>query len=140
MYCFSPRESEAKRRAERQAARKTPLSCGNVPGSNRVRHKPKRRAGVRYTTQSYASAVRRACDKAFPVPAGIADNPTAVEKWRADHHWFPNQLRHTVGTVIRKRFGLEAAQTVLGHSKADVTQVYAERDLRMAAEVISQIG
>jgi hypothetical protein len=29
---------------------------------------------------------------------------------------------------------------VLGHSKADVTQVYAERDQRLAVEVARQVG
>jgi integrase len=41
MYCFRPIDSEAKRRAEQRASRKTPESCGNKPGSNRKR-KPKR--------------------------------------------------------------------------------------------------
>ena len=35
--CFRPCDSEAKRRAAAHAARKTPTSCGNIPGSNRKR-------------------------------------------------------------------------------------------------------
>jgi integrase len=54
--------------------------------------------------------------------------------------WSPGQLRHSAGTEIRKRFGLEAAQVVLGHSKADVTQVYAERDLAKAEDIMRQVG
>ncbi len=81
-----------------------------------------------------------ACLKAFPVPADLGDDKQAADNWRAEHRWFPNQLRHSAATEIRKRFGLEAAQTVLGHSKADVTQVYAERDYGLAANVIRQIG
>jgi integrase len=54
--------------------------------------------------------------------------------------WSPNQLRHTAATQIRREFGLEAAQVILGHSKADVTQVYAERDLAKGAEVARRIG
>ena len=41
---------------------------------------------------------------------------------------------------IQARFGLEAARTVLGHAKADVTQVDAERDLAKAHDVIREIG
>ena len=67
-------------------------------------------------------AVQRACRKAG-VPA-----------------WSPGQLRHTAATLIRARYGLEAAQTVLGHAKADVTQVYAERDLARARAVMAEIG
>jgi integrase len=52
----------------------------------------------------------------------------------------PNQLRHTAATEIREKFGLEAAQVVLGHASADITQVYAERNQKLAAEVIKQIG
>ena len=40
----------------------------------------------------------------------------------------------------RPWFGLEAAQVVLGHSAADVTQIYAERDMAKAAEVMKQVG
>jgi len=54
--------------------------------------------------------------------------------------WGPNQLRHTYGTYIRKNHGLEAAQILLGHSKADVTQVYAERDFEKAENVVREIG
>ncbi len=52
----------------------------------------------------------------------------------------PNQIRHTVGTEVRAKFGLEAAQVLLGHSRADVTQTYAERDMAKAVEVARKIG
>lgn len=55
-------------------------------------------------------------------------------------HWTPNQLRHTAGTAVRQQFGLEAAQVALGHSRADVTQVYAESSEALAAEVARAIG
>jgi hypothetical protein len=35
---------------------------------------------------------------------------------------------------------LEAAQVLLGHSKADVTQVYAERNEALAADIAVKIG
>ena len=38
------------------------------------------------------------------------------------------------------QYGLEAAQVIFGHAKADVTQVYAERDMALAAEVMEKIG
>jgi len=41
---------------------------------------------------------------------------------------------------VRRRFGLEAAQVSLGHAQAQVTEVYAERDLALAAKVARQIG
>ena len=60
--------------------------------------------------------------------------------WRAEHCWNPNQLRHSAATKIRKHFGLEAAQVALGHSEANVTQIYAERDMTLATEVMRKLG
>jgi len=147
MYCFRPCDSEAKRRADVHANRKTPASCGNRPGSNRKRN-PKRSAGECYSTGSYRRAIHRACDKAFPHPTlgyKLRSCFTDAEKkelreWQSGHHWSPNQLRHTAATEIRQKFGLEAAQIILGHSSADVTQVYAERDLAKGMEVALKIG
>lgn len=48
-HCFVPAEAELRRRALAHEARKTPLSCGNRPGTNRV-VTPKRPPGSRYTT------------------------------------------------------------------------------------------
>jgi integrase len=63
-----------------------------------------------------------------------------AKAWCSEHRWSPNQLRHTAGTEIRRQFGLEAAQVTLGHSNANVTQIYAERDLAKAAEIMRQVG
>jgi integrase len=120
-YCFDPKESEALRLLDRRRERKTPLSYGNRPGTNRKR-KPKVRPGSRYTTSSYRRAIYRACDKA------------GVEQWG------PNRLRHTAATEIRREHGLEAAQVILGHSTANVTQVYAERDTSKAIEIAREVG
>jgi integrase len=54
--------------------------------------------------------------------------------------WRPNQLRHSLATEARSKFGLETAQVMLGHSRADVTQVYAERDLAKARAAARAIG
>ena len=119
-YCFSPRDSEKWRRAELTANRKTPLSCGNRTGTN-LKAKPQT-LRERYDTNTYYQAVRRASEK-----AGVG-------------LWGPNRLRHSAGTEIRKKFGLEAAQVTLGHASADITQVYAERDSELAREVARKIG
>ena len=50
------------------------------------------------------------------------------------------RIRHAAATRIRKAYDLEAAQVVLGHAKADVTQIYAERDLAKARDVMAAIG
>ncbi len=63
-----------------------------------------------------------------------------ASEWRAQHCWSPNQLRHSAATEIRGQFGLEAAQVISGHAKADVTQVYAERNMTLGAEVMRKLG
>ncbi len=154
-HCFCPVESEKKRRQELHESRTTPLSCGNRPGTNRKR-KPKRTAGEQYTVHSYRRAIHRACDIAFAAPEPLfcrddesraqwLDRLTVhqraeLEKWQSDHRWSPNRLRHSAATEIRKRYGLEGAQVVLGHASCGVTQVYAERDLQKAVEIMREVG
>ena len=118
---FSPAEAESERRANLRAARKTRPGQGNEPGTNR-QPAPKRKPGPVYTKDSYRHAVIRACKR-----AGIPQ-------------WSPNRLRHTAGTHIRRDFGPEAAQVILGHSNLSTTEIYAERNLELAKSVISRIG
>ncbi|MDG2385055.1 MAG: site-specific integrase [Pirellulaceae bacterium] len=120
-FCFSPAKSEADRRAKANSQRKTPASCGNRPGSNR-KPSPKRKAGESYTTNSYRRAIHHACQQA------------GVDKWS------PNRLRHTAATEIREQYGIEAAQVVLGHKTANITEVYAERNDRLARQIARELG
>jgi integrase len=120
-HCFRPCDSEARRRAELHAARTTPLSQGNRPGTN-VAESPLRRAGERYRKDAYANAVRRACI--------AASGP----------HWTPNQLRHTAATAARAEFGLDGAQVVLGHAHAKTTEIYAEKNAETGRAIARRIG
>ncbi|MBX7165131.1 MAG: site-specific integrase [Pirellulales bacterium] len=118
-YCFSPREAVAQRARRLRAQRKT-----KVQPSQRDRRKarPRRPPGDHYEHHTYARAIRRACEKAGVPP------------------WCPNQLRHAAATAIRAQYGLEGAQVVLGHSRADVTQIYAERDWLKAQQIAAEAG
>lgn len=118
-YLFSPREAREERFAAMRAGRKTRVQPSQ---KNRRKASPKRRPGEFYSRTAYAAAVAKAC-----VKAGVP-------------HWHPNQLRHTRATEVRGAFGLEAAQVILGHSRANVTEVYAERNLTLAAEVTAKTG
>lgn len=137
-YCFSPAESMQKMREARQATRRTPLHYGNRPGTNR-KASPKRTPKLQYTKDSYNRAIRRAIDKANEASQKAAAR-AGLKDVVALPHWHPNQLRHSAATEIRSRYGLEAAQTVLGHAKADVSQIYAERDLGLAARIMREVG
>ena len=136
-FCFSPAESVARLHAARHARRVTPLHYGNRPGTNR-QNRPKRKAGPRYDVNGYRRAIQRAADRANV--EAHRERPDVPAGERLVPRWSPNQLRHARATEVRRQHGLEAAQVTLGHAKADVTQVYAERDVALAAAVARATG
>ena len=122
-YLFDPCRAVRERygpRASSSLAPRGPKSRLDPSTGKKEAARPK--PGRPYLVRSYQHAVARAC-----LRAGIPP-------------WSPLQLRHTAATTIRVKFGLEAAQVILGHARADVTQVYAERDLSRAANIMGQIG
>ncbi len=118
-WLFKPGEAFAEHHARRSENRRSKPTPSEL---SRRRPSPGRSHAPRYDRKTYRHAIVRACDK-----AGVP-------------RWSPLQLRHTAATLIRTRFGLEAAQIVLGHARADVTQIYAERDLTRAHSVMAEIG
>ncbi len=133
--CFSPAESERTRKAQLRERRKTKVQPSQA---DRRKKRPQVQPTNRYTKDSYARAVRRGSDLADA--KAHKDNPEVPTAERIVPRWRPNQLRHAAATKIRQQFGLEAAQVLLGHSKADVTQIYAERDNALGLQVAKQIG
>jgi hypothetical protein len=143
--------------------RKTPLSCGNVPGSNR-KAKPQRLPGDRYDSNAYGKAIHRACCRAFKLPEALRPDTrrwndqrkakyvaehgqeafdkhhAQVVAWFERHYWHPHQLRHTASTRVARMFGEIASQNLLGHSTLNTTAIYTERDWDQAARVMAQIG
>lgn len=122
-YLFSPKRAEEQRHARQREDRKTPLWPAHLRRQE-CRRAKRPRAALRdyYDVASYRRAIRRACLKAgIPI-------------------WHPNQLRHSAGTAIRKRYGLEASQACLGHAELGVTQVYAEVDRETARRVMTEMG
>jgi integrase len=136
-HYFDPRRTVAEFRAARAAGRRTPRYASHVARNAAVRvATPKRAPAERYTVGSYGHAIARAVARANRRRASMA----GVGNYDPVAHWHPNQLRHAHGTEVRRRFGLEAAQVALGHERADVTQVYAEKNLALAAKVAAEIG
>lgn len=111
-YLFSPRET-IRQRYE---------SCRNHRHQPVQSPKTSRRIGVRYSAKAYGYRIRRACQR-----HGIP-------------HWSPNQLRHNAATRLRKQYGLEVAQAVLGHSKLETTQIYAAVNQDKAITAIEKVG
>jgi integrase len=119
-YLFDPREAVEEYHAVRGRRRKTRPTPSEL--ARRTAGTPGRNHAPRYDRRSYRQALVRACRR-----AGVPE-------------WSPLQLRHTAGTLIRARYGLEVAQVVLGHAKPDTTLIYAERDLSRAQSVMAEIG
>ncbi|MCE9552866.1 MAG: site-specific integrase [Planctomycetes bacterium] len=148
-YCFVPSDSERRRSRALRSRRKTRVQPSQQ--GRRGRTSPPRSYADCYEKQAYNRAIRRACALAAGLkrPRRPAD-PTEMSRYKADLAeynsqlkqvlWTPNQLRHTAATELRKQFGLEEARVVLGHSKPNMTETYAEKDMSKAAAIMRQVG
>jgi integrase len=134
-YIFSPADAEQEGREALHANRKTPLSCGNVPGSQRNR--TGRKVNGVYSVSAYYLAIQRGCDRADGWHKGgmVIDNEEGVIP-----RWNPHRIRHTAATEPRKTHGLEAAQCVLGHRTLTATQIYAAKNTEHAMKIMAEIG
>jgi integrase len=136
-YLFSPAESEQWRLnnhpPNQGRERKTPIyPCelkrrAELKEARRRHSNPKRPKRARYDTNSYRQAINygllQAKKAGFVIP-----------------HWHPHQLRHNRGTEVRRKYGIEAAQVALGHARADVTELYAEKNLEQAKRIAKEMG
>ena len=115
-----------------------------------------------YRRDAYTNAIKRGCELAVGMPdrlrkpdKWLTDQGLIGEArqrmrrvlldeaaaWRRENCWSPNQLRHSFATRVRRLLGsLEAVRTTLGHSTIEMSEVYAERDLEAAREVVKRIG
>jgi hypothetical protein len=116
---FSPKEAREDRYKAMRAKRTSKVQPSQ---KNRRAANPRRSPKDQFNTRGYAHAIGKAAEK-----AGVP-------------HWHPNQLRHLFATEVRLAHGLEAAQVLHGHSRAGVTQVYAERNESLAASVAAKLG
>jgi integrase len=113
-YMFDPHDAVAWRASRFPTHRRSNQKADPNESDRTVNHC--------YTVDSYRRAIARAC-----IEANVPD-------------WHPHQLRHSLATRVRAEYGLEAAQVVLGHARANITQVYAEANQAKAAEVAAKIG
>lgn len=135
-FLFSPVEAQQwridHRISDQTKRRKTPIYPSELRArekakAKRRRKRSKRGIGACYTSASYWKAIEYAFRKA---------KKTGVEIQK----WSPSQLRHSRGTEVRKAFGIEASRVSLGHARLETTEIYAEKDLKLAIEVAREIG
>ncbi|HVS71998.1 MAG TPA: site-specific integrase [Phycisphaerae bacterium] len=129
-FLFSPHEAIAERHEKAKGSRR-PNQLPNPRNTDRT-------VGPCYTTNSYRRALHRAADLAFP-PAPTLP-PADASAWRRKHRWGPHRLRHNAATFLRREFGIEVAQVILGHSSLSVTQIYAEVTLNRAMKAMEKVG
>lgn len=151
-FLFSPAESEAERHRRQGEERKSDVSPSQADRARRARRRIRRRApGKCYDVGAYRRAIARGCEAAFGMPAELKACPgdTLERKkekasqraaWREQHAWHPHQLRHNAATRLRKDYGLEAAQVILGHKTLAVTEIYAEKNVAAARKVMAEVG
>jgi integrase len=75
-----------------------------------------------YSPLSYCDTIAKTCDR-----HGLA-------------HWHPHQLRHSFATTVRGRFGLDAAQAVLGHAHANTAEIYAQLNEGQVVALAREVG
>jgi integrase len=137
--CFSPAEAVAQHRQQRSDARQTPRYRSHMARNEAKRKTAKRREpGTMFTPASYRRAVQRACERAFPCPAGAT--ATQRREWRDRHDWAPNRLRHSFATTARAAAGLDAVAAALGHADIETTKIYAEKNADAARALLLKIG
>ena len=119
-FIFSPKEAMAEFLKVRASNRKTALSCGNRPGTNRKVH-PMVTPGEHYDTSVFEHALERACKRA------------EVEKIR------PYDLRRTMATGTRSILGKEATKLLLGHTSTDTTDLYLLEEVQEVIKVAKQL-
>lgn len=69
-----------------------------------------------------------------------ADRPEVAADVRIVAHWHPHQLRHNAATLLTNKYGIDVARACLGHRETETTEGYAERDGKIAARVMAEVG
>ena len=122
---FAPALVEGLRRARRRQQAQERYGDRARPNQARdaaSRRNPKRRYRESYSANAYRRALCRAC-----LAVGV-------------EVFSPNRLRHTALTRIRAEHGLDVAQVVAGHTSVKTTEVYAQKNISAAEDVMRRTG
>lgn len=88
----------------------------------------------KYLSADPAGALLKITRNCYRRQITLACEEAGIERWT------PHQLRHTTASIVREQFGLEHTQSVLGHSKANMSERYAKAGTVKAIEVARRIG
>ncbi|MFT3786092.1 MAG: tyrosine-type recombinase/integrase [Tepidisphaeraceae bacterium] len=132
---FSPRDAHRDAATDGAKSSRRPDQKPNPKRTDRV-------IGKAYTLGSYRRAIVRACDAADAAAhdAAVKAGQVVAADARFVERFHPHQLRHSHGTEVRRRYGIEAAQVALGHASMAASEIYAERNEALAARIASEVG
>lgn len=119
---FRPCDAMRERHHLARANRKTPLRSGTVELPAKGVGGSDQRFAPQYSSSAYRHAIQRACRRAG-VPV-----------------FSPHQLRHSAANRLESALDKESARIVLNHSSLDATEVYLDRDIRRALQVMGELG
>ncbi len=122
-YVFSPIREQQLRQQARAAARKTKPTPSEIRKKEERKNRvPKLRKRDHYNPNAFRQAVVRLCDA-----AGVP-------------RWSPNRLRHNAATRFRKKYGIEVARILLGHSRVSTSEIYAAPNAKKAIRAALDMG
>lgn len=93
-----------------------------------------------YTAQSYRNAIHRGIKRLNLVIEQDKEMTEEQKKAAYVPLWSPHQLRHAKARAVREKYGIEAAQAVLGHESIDATEIYTAKRLELAKRVAEEVG
>ena len=117
---FSPKRTLREKSERLAESRKTKRQPSQVERAKK-QLRPEQYVGEMYNRNSYRTAVTRAAQK-----AGV-------------EHWFPYQLRHAFATEVEHRYGKKAARAFLGHTNEKTTEIYLQRNIKLATEIAKKM-
>lgn len=141
-YLFSPIESETWRNEQRALYRDPNRKTKIYPCELRARERRKTAAKKRvsklpkrprYDVDSYRSGIQ------YGVVRANRELAKSDPRHQTLPSWFPYQLRHSAGTELRRRYGVEAVPIGLGNCP-DLIELYAERDLEKLMKIARETG
>lgn len=166
LLLFGPEAQKALEPWLRPEAPEAPIFAPRRVNPRTAKWHGKLEPGEHYARPSLPQAIRRACVAAFPHPhvaeilvrrkalkaraekqaldAELAEwkraNREKLDAWERAHRWQLAQLRHARATTLREQFGLDVAQTVLGHSRPSTTTIYSRTALAHAEAALKLVG
>jgi len=123
-FCFDPREA-AIWHAEKRS--------GNGDGQI------SRRLRDHYDTRTYRQAIIYCLAREAGLEGRVKPTVTKLRERGVDP-WSPHQIRHARGNAIRQQYGIEAAQSTLGHESLSATEIYTSKRLALAKRVALETG